>query len=162
MIEARLGIDLERKPVKDAAGPNDFQHLLKVEHRARKANYFDFKRGQNEAAYRVNKLRGFERLIANTRTALGEQCDKVDSLLKWMLPMKVQQAEIVATVFAAWNNLLLDGKQPSDEEIVFESRENWHPNKLKIARDKFFSCVDWLKEQNMVPEGKGKRVGEKG
>jgi len=76
--------------------------------------------------------------------------------------MKWQQAEIVATVFAAWNNLLLDGKQPTDEQIVYESRENWHPEKMKIERDKFFSAVEWMRKQGMVPEGKGKRVVEKG
>ncbi|HEY8750677.1 MAG TPA: restriction endonuclease subunit S, partial [Tepidisphaeraceae bacterium] len=130
MIEARLGIDLGRKPVKDAAGPNDFNHLKKVEHRALKTNCFDFRRVSG-GAYRVQKLGGFDRLIEKTRTALGERCADVDRLLQWMLPMKWQQAEIVATVFAAWNNLLLDGKQPTDEQIVYESRENWHPEKMK-------------------------------
>ena len=42
MIESRLGIDLGRTPVKDAAGPNDFKHLKKVEHRAKMTNAFDF------------------------------------------------------------------------------------------------------------------------
>ncbi len=161
MVEARLGIELGRKPVKDAAGPNDFNHLKKVEHRARMAKFFDFK-PVSGGAYRLEKLRGFGRLIEKTRTALGERCDEVEGLLQWMLPMSWQQAEIVATVFAAWNNLLLDGKQPTDEEIVFESRENWHPDKLKIERGKFFAAVEWLRKQGVVPEGKGKRVLEKG
>jgi hypothetical protein len=78
-----------------------------------------------------------------------------------MLPMTAQQAEIVATVFAAWNNLLLDGKCPNDEQIVFEARENWHPDKLKIERQKFFAAVQWLRDQGVVPEGKGKRVADK-
>lgn len=157
MVEARLGISLGRKPVKDAAGPNDFNHLKKVEHRARMTNCFEFKRTDN-AAYRVQKLRGFDRLIERTQTALGNRLEEVERLLQWMLPMNAQQAEIVATVYAAWNNLLLDGKNPTDEEIVLESRENWHPNKLKIPRDKFFSAVKWLREQGVVPTGKGTRV----
>ena len=37
MVEAHLGIDLGRTPVKDAAGPNDYPHLKRVEYRARKA-----------------------------------------------------------------------------------------------------------------------------
>lgn len=157
MIEARLGISLGRNPVKDAAGPNDFRHLKGVEHRAKMANYFDFRRIDG-AGYRVQKLRGFNRLIDKTQTALGNRLEEVERLLQWMLPMNVQQAEIVATVYAAWNNLLLDGKNPTDEEIVLESRENWHPNKLKIPRDKFFSAVKWLREQGVVPTGKGTRV----
>ncbi len=161
MVEASLGIDLGRSPVKDAAGPNDFPHLLKVEHRARMANYFDFKRVDG-AAYRVQKLPGFQRLVDKTRTVLGDHHDEVERLLQWMVPMKVQQAEIVATVFAAWNNLLLEGKRPTDEQIVTEARENWHPDKLNIDRPKFLAAVQWLREQGRVPEGKGKRVEGKG
>jgi type I restriction enzyme S subunit len=161
MVEARLGISLGRKPVKDAAGPNDFPHLLKVEYRARNANYFDFKQFAG-GAYQVHKLRGFERLIDKTRIALGQRLADVEHLLQWMLPMKVKQAEIVATVYAAWNNLFLDGKQPTDEEIVREAREDWHPDKLKIERERFFNAVKWLKEQGVVPEGKGQRVMKKG
>lgn len=157
MIEARLGIDLGRKPMKDAAGPNDFPHLHKVEHRARKANFFDFKRVEG-AAYRVHKLRSFDRLIERTRAALGGRANEVDGLLELMLPMQTQQAEIFCTVYAAWNNLLLDGKQPTDEEIVFEGRENWHPDKLKIPREKFFNAIEWIRNKSLAPLGKGKKV----
>jgi hypothetical protein len=161
MIEALLGIDLGRTPVKDAAGPNDFNHLKKVEHRAKMINAFDFKRVEG-GAYRVTKLHGFDRLIAKTRAALGDRLSEVEKLIRWMLPMSVRQAEIVATVYAGWNNLLLDGKRPTDEEIVYESRENWHPDKLKIDRGKFFTAIEWMRGQNVVPEGKGKRVVAKG
>jgi type I restriction enzyme S subunit len=160
MAEARVGLELGRKPVKDAAGPNDFNHLTKVEHRARKANYFDFKRVDG-GAYRVQKLGGFDKLIDKTHEALGDRLQEVEHLLQWMLRMSVQQAEIATTVFAAWNNLLMDGTTPTDEQIVHEARENWHANKLKIERQKFFAAVKWLREQRVVPEGKGKRVAAK-
>ncbi len=161
MVEASLGINLGRSPVKDAAGPNDFSHLVKVEHRARMANHFNFKRVDGSEHYRVEKLRGFQRLIDKACTALGEKCDNVERLLQLMLPMTAKQAEIMATVFAAWNNVLLDGKQPTDEQIVFEARENWHADKLKIDRQKFFAAVQWLREKGIVPEGRGKKVEPK-
>ncbi|HEY1938006.1 MAG TPA: restriction endonuclease subunit S [Candidatus Angelobacter sp.] len=161
MAEALLGIDLGRSPVKDAAGPNDFPHLQRVEHRARKANYFDFKRVEG-LTYRVQKLHGFQRLVDKTCTALGPRCAELEHLLQLMLPMDAQQAEIMATVFAAWNNLLLEDKQPTDEQIVFEARENWHPDKLKIERQRFFKAVQWLRDKGKVPQGKGKTVKSKG
>lgn len=160
MVEAQLGINLGREPIKDAAGPSDFQQLQNVEHRARTAKYFDFKKGPG-GTYRVYKLEGFDHLIKRSRAALGNHCVEVDSLLAWMLRMKVQQAEIVATVFAAWNNLLLEGKQPTDDQIVYEARENWHLDKLDIDRHKFFAAVQWLRQQRRVPQGKGKPVKHK-
>lgn len=160
MIEAYVGIDLGRVPVKDAAGPNDYPHLLRVEHRAKKAGFFDFKRVDG-AGYQVQKYRLFNELIERIRKDLGDQSQAVDNLLQLMLPMDTKQAEIFATVYSAWNNLLLDGQLASDENIVYEARENWHPEKLNIPRDKFLSAVCWMREKGIIPEGKGKKVGAK-
>lgn len=59
-----------------------------------------------------------------TRTALGNRNEEVDVLIKLILPMKTQQAEIITTVYATWNNLLLDGHKITDEVIVYEARGN--------------------------------------
>ncbi len=161
MIEAYVGIDLGRNPVKDAAGPNDFQHLMKVESRARKARFFDFKRVKG-SAYRVTKYRQFDSLITRARQALGDRIAAVDRLLAFMLPMDTQQAQIFCTVYAAWNNLMLDQQQPiTDEQIVLEAREHWHPEKLKIPRGKFFSAIEWLREKGLTPLGRGKKVNRR-
>jgi type I restriction enzyme S subunit len=78
-----------------------------------------------------------------------------------LLPLNSRQAEIVATLYAAWNNLLLQGQTPDDEAIVHEARANWHASKLKIERDKFFRGLQWMREKGLVPSGKGRYVGSK-
>lgn len=158
MIEAYLGIDLERNSIKDAAGPNDFQRLKNVvEHHARKKKYFDFQK-EKTGRHTLVKLAHFDELIDTTRAKLQDRLPEVDELLELMLPMDKQNAELFCTVFAGWNNLLLDGLQPTDEEIVYESRENWHPDKLKIERVKFFAMIEWLRRKEVVPQGRGKKV----
>jgi type I restriction enzyme S subunit len=156
MTEAIVGLDLGRKPVQDHNGPNDFPHLIKVEHRARMANYFTFQDGQKGKVF--VKGRGFDSLVAKTRAALCELNQKVDEVIKLMLPMDMQQAEIFATTYAAWNNLLMDGLKPTDEQIVWAARENWHADKLKLERERFFKAIDWIRKKNICPQGKGKRV----
>lgn len=161
LVEAHLGIDLEREPIKDAAGPNDYPHLMKVESRARKANWFDVKKKKDADAYAFSKKHGFDALLLKTMKALGERADEVDVLINLLLPLNSRQAEIVATLYAAWNNLLLQGQSPDDEVIVHEARENWHASKLKIERDKFFRGLQWMREKGLVPSGKGRYVGAK-
>ena len=157
MAEAWCGIELGRMPVKDAAGPNDYQQLKRVEHRAKMAGFFSFWRKGDR--YQVTTGPHFDRLIADAAGALSEQRKRqLDELVALMLPMDTTQAEIVATVFAAWNNLLLDGKQPTDEQIVREAREEWHKDKLKIERKRFFEAVAWMRVKGVVPAGTGKRV----
>jgi len=161
MVEAYVGVDLGRALVRDAAGPNDFPHLKRVEHRADKAGYLTFARQPN-GAYRVTKKAGFDSLVTKTRTALGDRNQDLDRLLNLMTPMTTKQAEIFATVYAAWNNLLMDGETITDDRIVRAAREDWHSDKLKIPRDKFFTAIEWIRTKGICPEGKGKRVERRG
>ncbi len=161
LVEAHLGLDLERQPFKDVAGPNDHPHLKKVEHRAHKANWFDVTRLET-GRYEFRPQSGFGRLLTKTQQALGGRLGEVERLLELMLPMTMRQAEILATVYAAWNNLLLLGKTPSDEEIVLEARENWHESKLKIERNKFFTALNWMRSKSLIPSGRGRFVAAKG
>ncbi len=160
LVESYLGIDLERSPVKDAAGPNDYPHSKRVEHRARMAGFFDFQRIEG-SAYRVVKGPKFDALIMRTREKLGDRIQGVIDLMQVMVGMTTRQAEIFCTVYAAWNNLLLEGKSITDEDIVLEARENWHSEKLKIPREKFFKAILWMKERSLVPKGMGKLVAAK-
>lgn len=161
MAEAFLGFDLERKPTKQAAGPNDFPRMHKVEHRAKMANYFHVEKTGTIYSYSPgNKM---ESIISKTKNALGDKFSEVEELIEKMIPMDTKQAEILATTFAAWNNLLIDGKTPTDEEVVFEARDNWHKDKLKIPQERFLSAVKWMRGANIVPLGLGKKVeGKKG
>ena len=160
LSEYILNIDLNRNPVKDAAGPNDFPHAKKVESRARKAgfysvhkkgDYYDYKQGNS-----------FNKVIQKAQDSLGEKADALSQIIDILAPMSTQQAEIVATVYAAWNNLLLTQEEFSDEDIVTEARENWHKSKLAIERDKFFNAIEWVKKnQILIPKGNGKIVEAK-
>jgi len=161
LVEAHLGIDLERMPVKAAAGPNDYPHLKKVESRARKANWFVVRQQKADGAYVFHKERGFDALLGKIAEALGERATEVDALIKLLLPLNTRQAEIVATLYAAWNNLLLLGRTSSDEDIVYEARENWHASKLEIEREKFFNGLEWMRKQGLAPVGRGRYVDTK-
>src|SRR3546814_6216183 len=90
LMEALVGIDLGRVPFQDAAGPNDFPHLQKVEHRARMAGYFLFTR-VDDAGYRVTKHTKFDELITRTELMLGELLVDVERVLELMWPMRSEE-----------------------------------------------------------------------
>ncbi|MDD5177542.1 MAG: restriction endonuclease subunit S [Sterolibacterium sp.] len=158
LVEAHLGIDLGREPVKAAAGPNDYPRLKKVESRAQKANWFNVHQQKDGGAYVFAKAHGFDDLLGKTGLALGDRAAAVDELMQILLPLNTRQVEIVATLYAAWNNLLLLGRSPGDDDIVHEARENWHASKLGIEREKFLRGLEWMRCQGLVPSGKGRYV----
>jgi restriction endonuclease S subunit len=157
LVEAHIGIDLGRVPKKDAAGPDDFSHLKKIEHRASKANWFAIKKLAIGHTY-VSKP-GMPKAIAKVKGSVStDDLFKIENLIKTFLPFELEHAEVIATLYAGWNNLLLEGKKPTDEDIVCESRESWSKRKLTIERESFFKALKWMKEHGYIPLGLGKPV----
>ncbi len=72
--------------------------------------------------------------------------------------MKTEQAEIVATLYAAWNDMLIAGKSPEDQEIICEVRENWHECKKRFTENRLQTALDWMREKGLVPKGLGVRT----
>lgn len=163
VIENALELDLGRTPFRLAAGPADFKHLHQVEHRAKMKGWFSTmeREGGLGAEYKAKK--NIKYLLKELTDELGEVESQVDRIINLFLPMNTEHAEVVATVYAAWNDLLLEGKNPTDQEIVTEARENWTEDKMKIEKEKFFKSIEWLRRNNLVPKGKGKhsvKVGD--
>ena len=159
LVEYHLQIPLGRVPVKDAAGPDDYNHLKKVEHRASMAGYF--KVVKKEIGHTYSSSRNITKAIDNLESKVtAEQKKQLDNLINLFLKFDLERAEIIATLYAGWNNLLIDGKMPTDDEIVYESRENWSKRKLTIDRERFYKALQWMRkdEISIVPIGFGTKV----
>ncbi|QNN43646.1 restriction endonuclease subunit S [Pedobacter roseus] len=155
LVEYHLQIPLGRQPVKDAAGPDDYPHLKKIEHRAKMANYFAVQK--KDIGYSYSSAKNSDKAIEKIQSSISFKKNKqLDDLIALFLNFDLEVSEIIATTYAGWNNLILTGNaNPSDEEIVYESRENWSERKLKIARERFFKAIEWLRKNEIVPTGYG-------
>lgn len=161
LFENYAEIDLNRNPIKDAAGPNDFGRVVNViEPLATTEKYYSVVKEEKRYTYTFgrNSFKGIKKLEAELSASQKSKMDKVISLL---VLKNTEEAELIATVYSAWNNLLIRGEEVSDEAIVYESRENWHPKKLEIERKKFFKTIKVLKSSTILPKGNGKLVEKK-
>lgn len=157
VVESIGDIDLGRVPIKDVAGPNDSAHQRRLENWAKENKLFEFvKRG---AGYEFRKLHKYDASIKSGLGDLAPYRDHLDKLIDLLVPMNSREAEVFATVHAAWNNLLRDGCKPTEEAIVRAAREEWHSDKLKIPRAKFVDAVKKIEKLKLVPKGSAKRVG---
>lgn len=80
-------------------------------------------------------------------------------MLYLVIPKNSEEAGIFATVHAAWNNLILDGCEITDKAIIWEARENWHADKMKIPVTEFQQAIRFIRDKGIIPDGKAKRVG---
>jgi type I restriction enzyme, S subunit len=155
LVEYHLQIPLGRQPVKDAAGPDDYPHLKKIEHRAKMTNYFAIQK--KDIGYSYSSAKNSDKAIEKFQSAFSiKKNNQLDDLIALFLKFDLEVSEIIATTYAGWNNLILNGNTiPSDEEIVYESRENWSERKLTIARERFFKAIEWMRKNEIVPTGYG-------
>ncbi|MEM6939686.1 MAG: restriction endonuclease subunit S [Pseudomonadota bacterium] len=143
---------------RDAAGPFDTQMMRSVHSQITKPGWIVtskrdggkgtlYRRGENVDGYRDY----FVRYFANRKVA-------IDDLLALLKAADTQQAEIVSTAFAARNDLLLEGKTPSDDEIVDLILNDWAESKKAISPDRWHSAVAWMREKGFTPRGLGEHT----
>lgn len=160
LVESLANVDLGREPIKDVAGPNDSAHMRRAEQWAVEKEYFTFVQ-RDGGGYDFKKGRAFDRLFAGVHARLASHRDAIARLIEIVVPMDSEQAEVLATVHAAWNNLLIDGIEPTREAILQEARQNWTPSKLGIAESKFDNAIRFIRKNNLIPDGSAKPVRAK-
>jgi restriction endonuclease S subunit len=156
LVEAIAKIDLGRHPMKDAAGPNDFQHMLKAEDWAKAQDFFEMVDRGN--GYDFKKLKNFDKRLSEARRELGAHLGGIEKVIDLLIPMDSEEAGVFATVHAAWNNLLIDGIAATESAILKEARETWHADKLLIPEHKFKKAIEFIRSKGLIPDGTGKYV----
>lgn len=161
LVESLADMDMGREPQKEAAGPHDSEHMRTAEDWARENEFFEFvlrDSGDGRRGYDFVRGKRFNEWLERSLEAV-EPCQKtLNRVVRLILPMNTKEAELVATVYAAWNNLLLDGTEATEAAIVREARDNWHPDKQKYSAGEFRKAIGQLRESDLVPRGAGKRV----
>ncbi|SIQ65109.1 Restriction endonuclease S subunit [Chryseobacterium sp. RU37D] len=162
VIEKHIDLDFGREAKKMAAGPAAFEHLVKiVEPLAKEKRWFSVQevKGENYDSHKYIKAENFNAFMMRCVLDLKPYLQEIRRVIDLFANMKTtHEAEVVATTYSGWNNLIIRKIQINDEAIVTEARENWHDSKLKIERQEFFNAIEWLKKNNLVPKGNGKEV----
>lgn len=158
LCELHLGLqdDLDRHAYKEAAGPYDPKARRSVERIFQQQKWFDAtKPDGNRVVYVPLEKAGrhaeyFDRYF-------GDQKPAIQSIIDLLRPLNTEQCEIVATLYAVWNDFLIDKRQPGDDEIV-ASVLQWHPKKQQIAEDRWLAALPWMRQRGLIPKGIGEKT----
>jgi len=156
MVEAVAGIDLGRQPLRDAAGPDDAQHRHATWDWASSRHFFRFNK-RSSGGYDFEKLSSYSEMIKDARTAIAGS--HVAEAIELLVDMDRDFAELIATTYAAWNNLIIDQCAATDDAIVLAARDNWHRDKLRFDPSRFHDAIRFIRNNSIVPDGTAKRVG---
>lgn len=160
LVERVGGVELGRRPYKDAAGPNDKPHMTRAEVWARDNQFFEFVE-RTGGGYDFKKLANYGATLSVAKTALKPIEAELGRVANILVGKDKVQAEIFATVLAAWNNLIIDGKDATEAAILREARDDWHPDKIDLPVAKFQDAIREIRRLALVPDGTAKAVRHK-
>ena len=147
--------DLGTKYYRDVAGPIDYNVLYssnhKIENLAEEHGYFTIKKIGNSFRYITGK--NIQEVEDSATLFFGSEVTKLEKLINKFKSLNTEQAEIVATLFACWNDLLIDKKDITDQLIVHEFQNNWDPSKTRFDTERLFSILEQMKKHSITPRG---------
>ena len=133
--------------------------MYPLRNRAKSKGYFDWTPPQGKGELeRYQPGPNIAAPLQAGRTLVGDREPEFDRLLDLLGGLDTEQAEILATCYALWNDSLLDGRPPTDKQIIREFRSNWHPNKKKFPPGRIQDCLNWIRRNTLVPQGTGRRT----
>lgn len=92
-------------------------------------------------------------------TALGKRAVILDNIIDAVADLDTKGTEAVATLYAVWNDFLLSGTAPTDEEVVSGVLNDWHPEKpAKFRAADLHTWLGWMRRHALVPSGRGPRT----
>ena len=84
---------------------------------------------------------------------------EIEKIIDYMKRMKSSRSEKIATLYAAWNDMVIDGVQNiTDKMIIDDVMNNWTENKAKTDFSTWQHILNDMKDKKIIPHGYGKHT----
>ena len=142
--------DLETSWGRFQAGPYDNQ-IMKAEAILKNNQWFgSTKKGNNVHYYPLKNPNGYNKYYPNY---FGDRISEINHILELFRPLELNHCEAIATLYGAWNDLILQGESVTDERIIDEFYNNWHEKKKKFKEEDLRKSLTWMRKKAIVPTG---------
>jgi len=155
-IEYSLGFDFDTEYHREAAGPLD-SSIYECEKIISHANkWFYVNTSSYGVSYKPQKdMSKYKKYYERYFSDYNEEIERIIDVFK---NYSLEKAEIIATLYGAWNDFIIDKKQFTDEDIVVEVLTNWNDSKKRFSKEVWLRAIESMKKNNIVPKGYGKHT----
>ena len=158
-IENSIGFDFETEYERAAAGPLDVSIYACEGIISRVNQWYTIKTSNYGVSYVPTKDSSKYKKYYDKYFSSYDQ--EIARIINFFKDYDADEAEITATLFAAWNDFLIDHKQFSDAELVDEVLNNWNDSKKRFSREIWLGAIAQMRESDIVPKGYGKHTVRK-
>lgn len=145
--------------LRDAAGPHDRQLMTKIEAELQNLQWYErFERETIGHAYRPLSQAGRHRQAYSSAWSFAERAT-IEQVIELMRDWDTDRCEMTVTLYAAWNDFILEGRPVYDDSIVDEVMHSWNDTKLRFGKTEWLAVLAEMKKHKiLIPTGFGKRT----
>jgi type I restriction enzyme, S subunit len=161
LTEAHAGVsELDGNYLRAAAGPLDRDMIAEMEAQLQRVGHVSVDQAGGQGKQVIYKFHGSAGAYREElATILADRKARFLHLLSDLGDLETKSVEAIATLYAVWDDALIDGQTPTDDAVVSGVLEEWHPDKAKKFRAaELHEWLGWMRRHNLVPEGNGPRT----
>lgn len=147
IAEADLGSDYYFQ----SAGPYDNKFMHSIAISLERSKWF------KEENYRYYPLEKVDQIDQYYEGYFAPVSDKLSNLFNLLANATEAFSEIIATLYAVWNNRIIK-KENISVELIVQDFYNWSDRKHQYKEQEVSTCLQWLNDNEMRPIGFGKLI----
>ena len=153
LIEKDIGFDFDNNYVREAAGPLS-ESIYKCESVVSKKNkWIKVNKVKKHIEYEI--LSDFSKYSKYYNKYYSDYDNQIESIIEKVKNYSTDKSEMVATLYASWNDFLIKNEEISDLKIVKDVRENWNDTKKRFNEQKWLDVLEEMKNIELTPKGNG-------
>lgn len=161
LAEAHAGIsELQGNYLREAAGPYDRALIEGLDRSLEAAGFYRAMKPERiEEAVTYTPLAKAGHHNADLKSLLGPRTEGLKNLISLLGDFDKRSVEAIATLYAVWNDAMMDGLTPDDAGIINGVLTEWHSEKGEKFKDADLRhWLDWMKRNKIVPRGEGPKT----
>jgi hypothetical protein len=140
-------MELHTNFLKQAMGPYDPLMMRSIDAQFKKNQWFVFQKDEFPKYQPLAKCGGH---IEWYNRYFKDNSDDISSLIDTFRSFKTNDIELVATLFACWQEALMSKSIISDA-LLIQKVYDWHESKSKFPQEAIVNAISWMKEKRIVP-----------
>ena len=155
MVDLNCSSDMKTLYKREAAGPLDanvvYGDSFGYEKLGEQSNLFCVVSSKEMVKYVPG--RDLPKYVKNAKGSWKNDLKDINSIIDLFKPLNARQAEIVATLYSCWNDLLIEKQEVTDDKILNEFFNHWHEKKRRFKKSDIESALKWVKDNKLIPNG---------
>ncbi|MBF9254231.1 restriction endonuclease subunit S [Pontibacter sp. 172403-2] len=134
-----------------AAGPYDNKFMHSISNKLKSTKWFE------EKAYKFIPLENQLQIEGYFKRYFSPVAERLSKLFSLLADKSEAETEIMATLYAVWNNRIIKQQPISDKELI-EDFYNWSNRKHQYTQQQILQSLQIIRSNNFMPTGFGKEI----